>query len=93
MIINCRKLEKKNFLSKIAKAGVIKILITIPLTLETMRQLIIKPWRRSLGPWGQKKDKKLENIQKKTLKNCKYFLKTANIKILKTIPLHLEAMR
>ena len=38
-----RKFEKRKFecYQKIAKARVIKILITIPLTLETMRQLII----------------------------------------------------
>ena len=39
--------------AKIAKTWVIKIeiLITITLTREIFQQLIIKPWRRSLGPW------------------------------------------
>ena len=44
-----QKIEKN-----IAKAGVIKILITILLTLEPRRQVIIKPWMRSLGPWCRK---------------------------------------
>ena len=43
-------------------------MITIPITLETMQQLI-KPWRRSQGPWCQKKIL-LEKLQKKTAKNC-----------------------
>ena len=43
MITVFQKFEKNNFFfKKIAKAGVIKQLITIPLTLETMQQLIIK---------------------------------------------------
>ena len=54
----------------------IKILITIPITKETMQQVIIKPWRRSLVPWCRKnqenqKDSKNLNLQiffKKLLK-------------------------
>ena len=49
-----RKLEKLNFIKKIDKAGVIKKLISTPLTLQTMQQLNIKPWRRALGPWCRK---------------------------------------
>ena len=43
MIIIFQKFEKKMNLITNARAGVIKKLITIPSTLETMRQLIIKP--------------------------------------------------
>ena len=42
-----RKYEKIK-LQKIAKDGVLKIFLTNPLTLETMQQLIIKHWRKSL---------------------------------------------
>ena len=77
---------KTKFYRKIAKAGVIKKLTTIPLTLETMRQLIIKSWRMSLGPSCWKKDK-CKKIQKK----LQAFLKIADIKVLKNIPFHLEA--
>ena len=46
MIIIFQKFEKKiKFYQKFFKAGDIKILITILLTLETMRQLIWKPSR------------------------------------------------
>ena len=43
-------------------------MITIPLTLETMQQLTIKPWRRFEGLCFRKKIKtrKIANI----LKNC-----------------------
>ena len=62
------------------------MMITIPLTLKTMLQLIIKPWMRSQGLWYRKQFKKHE-------KNCKVFLKKKaeirDIKILKNIPLHL----
>ena len=51
-----------------------------------MQQFIIKPLRRSQWPWCPKKFKQIQ----KTYKN---FLKIADIKILKTIPLHLEAMQ
>ena len=81
-------MKKLNFI-KIAEAGVIKILIIIPLILKTMQQLIIKP-RRSLGPWFRKSDIKLE-IQ--ILEKISFFKKIAKIKILKNIPLHLEAMQ
>ena len=63
MIIIFRKFELK-FIKEIPKTGAIKILITIPLTLETMQQLIIKPWRRSLRPWCRKNDKTIKKIQK-----------------------------
>ena len=56
-------MENLNFIKKIAKAGVIKTSITISLTLETMHQFIIKPWRRSLGPRCWKNDK-IKKIQK-----------------------------
>ena len=49
---------------KIDKAGVIKILITIPLTLETMPQLIINSWRRSPGPWCRNKEKNSKTFKK-----------------------------
>ena len=72
----------------------IRILITVNLTLETMKQLIMKPRRRPLVP--EKKFKKFKIIQK-TRKNtcCKYvFLykiaKIRDIKILKNIKTHLE---
>ena len=64
MKIIFRKFKKFIFYQKIALAGVIKILITIPLTLETMQQLIIKPWRRSLGPWCRKKNQYSKNLRK-----------------------------
>ena len=48
--------------SIISKTGVIKMLIEIPLTLETMQQLIIKPWRRSQGLCCRKKIQKHEKI-------------------------------
>ena len=48
-------LKKIKYYQKLAKTGVIKIMITIPLTLEAMQQLIIQPWRRSLVPWCRKK--------------------------------------
>ena len=57
-----------------------------------MRQFIIKPWRRSKDPGAGKNDKKFRKIQKKLEKNCKYFLKVADIKILKNIPLQLDPM-
>ena len=62
---NFPKIWKNKFYHKIAKAGVSEIFITIPLTLETMQQLILKPWRRFLGPWCRKNNKiqKLEKIQ------------------------------
>ena len=56
---------KNKFYRKIAEAGVIKILITNPLTVETMQQLIIMPWRRSYDPGAVKNDlKKVKKIQK-----------------------------
>ena len=77
------------FYQKIAAAGVIKILITIPVILEFMRQLIIKPLRRSLVLEkmikSEKKFKKLEKLQ--------MFSKIGYIKILKNILLQQEAMR
>ena len=60
-----QKFEKKfKFYPKIKKTGVKKTLITIPLFLETMQQLIIKPWRRSLGPWCRKKFKNMKKCKK-----------------------------
>ena len=41
-----QKFDKIKLYQQIAQAGVVKIMITIPLTLETMRQPIIKPWKR-----------------------------------------------
>ena len=49
-----------------------------------MQQLIFKPWR-SLRPRCQKNDTFTFHL------NCKYFLKIVDIKILKNIPLYLEA--
>ena len=46
---------KNKFYQKIAKAGVIKKLMTKPLALETIQQFIIKQRRSSLGPWCRKK--------------------------------------
>ena len=57
-----------------------------------MLQLIINPWRRSLGPWCRKKFKKFENIQKLE-KIAIIFIKNADNKILKNILLHLEAVQ
>ena len=57
-----------------------------------MQQFIIKPWRRSLGPWCKKNDKNSKGL-KKLEKVANIFFKIAEIKILKKIPLHLEAMR
>ena len=69
------------------------MLITIPLTLETVHQLTIKPCRRSLVPWCREKmKKKFKNIQK-NLKKLQIFLKIAYTKILKNIPLLLEAIQ
>ena len=86
MIIIFRKLKK--FYQKIAKAGVIKRPIIIPFTPEIMRQLIIKPWRRSLGPWSRKNDQKFKNIQK-IEKIASTFKNGFDIRILKNIPSHL----
>ena len=51
MVIIFEKFEKNKVNQKIAKAGVIEKLINIPLTLENMRKLIMKPsmtqkWKR-----------------------------------------------
>ena len=76
---------------KTAAAGVIKILITIPVILEFMRQLIIKPLRRSLDPGAWKNDKKWKKFKK--LEKLQMFSKISYIKILKNILLQQEAMR
>ena len=60
-MIILQKLEK--IYRKIAKTGVTKILITIPLALETMQQLVIKPWRRSLEPCCRKTEKKFKRFK------------------------------
>ena len=45
-----QKPEKFKIYPKTTKTGVIKnVEITIPLNLEIMQQLIVKPWRRSQG--------------------------------------------
>ena len=88
MKIIFRKFKKFIFYQKIAQAGVIKILITILLTLETMQQLIIKPRRRSLGPWCRKK----KSIFKKLEKIANIAISPDN-KISKNIPLHLQTMK
>ena len=63
-----QKVEKIfKFYPNITKTGVI-ILIDIPLISVTMHQLIIKPWRRSQGPWCRQKFKKIIKMQ--FLKNC-----------------------
>ena len=41
------KIWKNKIYQKTAKARAIKILIPIPLVLETTQQLIIMPWKRS----------------------------------------------
>ena len=51
------------------KAGVIKMLISIPLTLATVRQLIIKTWGE--GPRTP--------VPEKIIKNSKTFKKLENI--------------
>ena len=43
---------------------VIRILITIQLTVKTLQPLNIKPWRRSLGPWWRKKITEIQNYSK-----------------------------
>ena len=52
------------------------MLITIPLTLETMQQLIIKPPRRSQGLCCRKKLKNMKKLQ--------IFLKIATIRDIKS---------
>ena len=52
-------------------------MITIPLTVKTMQQFIIKPWRRFEGLCCLKKIKK-------NMKNCKYFKKLLKLMILKS---------
>ena len=37
----------------------------IPLTVETMRKLVDKPWRRSPEPWCRKKIRKIEKTKKR----------------------------
>ena len=77
MIIIFQKLDTKiKFHPKNVKTGVVKNLMTIPLTPEIMRKLIITPWRRSVGPSSGKKNKKIQ-------KDSKNF---------KNIPLRQEAM-
>ena len=55
-----------------------------------MRQLIIKPWSRSLGPWCW--IKKMIKVSK-NLKKLHFFKKIANYKVLKNFPLHIEAIQ
>ena len=85
---NFPKFCQKKFSQKIAKAGVIKIWITIPLTVEIMRQLIIKPWRMFQGHCCAKNDETF----KKDSKNLQIFFKIADTKIWENIQLNLEAM-
>ena len=70
-----KKFEKLNFITKNAKAGVIKILITIPLAAKTQLQLVIKPWRLSLGPWCRENDIKIQKDLKKIVKIANIFQK------------------
>ena len=65
-------------------AGVIKIMITIPLSSENLRQLIFRPRRRSLETMPVKMIKRLKKFEK----NANIF-KIADIKILKNIQLNL----
>ena len=61
-----QKFEKFKFYPKISKTGVIvddSKLITIPFTLETMQQLIIKPMRRFEGLCCRKKNQKQEKLR------------------------------
>ena len=83
--------RKLNLIKKITEAGVIRILIIFPLTVETMQQLIIKPWKRSLGTWSTKKMIKSKRF--KNFKKLQIFLKNADFKILNNNPLHLESMQ
>ena len=85
-----QKFEKQNYIKKVLRAGVFKILITIPTILENMQQLIIKPLGGPYDPDARKNDQKFK-IQK--LGKLQILLKTADIKILKNTPLHLEAMQ
>ena len=79
------------------------MLIKIALTLETMQQLITKPWRRSQGLCCRKKIQKHEEFSgpwvlkdlnkekkvKKFLKNCTFCQKNAKIRDGKILkPLH-----
>ena len=57
---------------------------------ETIRQLFIKPSRRSLVT--EKNDEKVKKIQK-TCKKLQIILKIADLKILKNLSLHLEHMQ
>ena len=58
---------KKNSKTRVKK-------ISLPLNLETMKQLMIKPWRRSLAPGAGKKFKN-QKYSKKLENNCKNFSK------------------
>ena len=61
------KLKKKIYQEKNGKAGIIKTVITTPLAVHDMLELIIKYWRRSLRPWWGKMikiRKDLKNIEK-----------------------------
>ena len=64
MIIIVRKFENLNFIKKIAQTGVTTILVTIPLTLETMQYLIFKHWRGRRAPGARQKLKKLKTFKK-----------------------------
>ena len=55
-----QKFEKKNYIKKVLRAGVFKILITIPPILEKMQQLIIKPWGGPYDPGARKNDQKFK---------------------------------
>ena len=69
MITIFQKLEKKlYFIKKVLRAGVFKIMITIPLTLENRQKLSIKPRRSPYDPGAGKNDWKWLK-----LKNCEYF--------------------
>ena len=80
MIIVFRKFDKNlNFVKKNGKTQFIKILMTIPLTLDIIQQLIIKTRSRSLVP---EKLKQNSNIPKKLeiANNLKKLLKIVILK-------------
>ena len=73
MIKILQKIEKIKFYQKVGKIRVIKILRTIPLTLETMQQLIIKPRRRSLVPEKSKIQKNFKSYRIMSYGQSKFF--------------------
>ena len=65
--------KKIKLYQQTAKSGVVKILTTIPLIRDTMRQPIIKPWKRTRTLEPEKNDKKIQKKHEKVaniFKNC-----------------------